>query len=151
MVHEIKKTSDSGEPHPEYTRAGVVCEAYLRAIYKLKLRKALIRSADLAREMNYSKASISRAVSRLCAADLLCVDSEGFLGLTAEGEYFAKRAYAKYCFFKNILIAAGVAPEQAEDEACRIEHVVSDNVFLLLRNLYGSCCGMSPHGGIDTV
>ena len=89
----------------------------------------MVRSIDLARHMGFSKPSISHAVSVLKNGGFLTVDDDGFLHLTAIGREIAEKIYERHLFFMEQLIAAGVDPKTAEADACRIEHIISDESF----------------------
>ncbi len=111
-------------------------EDYLEAILILKNKNGYVRSIDLARFMNYSKPSISQAVSTLRDGGFVDVDEHGHLLLTELGKEVAERIYERHLFFKEKLILIGVDPATAEDEACRIEHVISDDTFKKLKNAF---------------
>ena len=109
-------------------------EDYLEAILILQKKKGMIRSIDLARHMGYSKPSISHAVGVLRNSGFVVVDGDGFLHLTDVGREIAEKIYERHRFFKERLIAAGVDPVIAETDACRIEHAISEESFLKLKN-----------------
>lgn len=112
-------------------------EDYLESI--LLLQRELerpIRSFELSEQMNLSKPSVCRAVNILRDEELVEMDSDYYISLTEKGVAEAKRVYAKHCYFKAVLMNAGVEEETAENEACRIEHIISDTSFILLREKY---------------
>ena len=111
-------------------------EDYLEAILILKNKNGYVRSIDLARFMNYSKPSISQAVSLLRDGGFVDVDEHGHLLLTDAGKDIADRIYERHIFFKEKLISIGVDPEIAEEEACRIEHIISDDTFNKLKSAF---------------
>lgn len=111
-------------------------EDYLEAILILKNKNGYVRSIDLARFMNYSKPSISQAVSLLRDGGFVDVDEHGHLLLTDAGKEIADKIYERHLFFKEKLISIGVEPETAEDEACRIEHVISEDTFNKLKSAF---------------
>ena len=111
-------------------------EDYLEAILILKKNKGYVRSIDLARFMNYSKPSISQAVSTLRDGGFVDVDENGHLLLTEVGKEVAEMIYERHLFFKDKLIEIGVEPETAVEEACRIEHVISDDTFNKLKSAF---------------
>ena len=104
-------------------------EDYLEAVLVLQRKQGMVRSIDLARHMGFSKPSISHAVGVLKNGGFLTVDDDGFLHLTVIGREIAEKIYERHCFFTEQLIAAGVDPKTAEADACRIEHIISDESF----------------------
>ena len=108
-------------------------EDYLEAILVLKKQKGMVRSVDVARHMEVSKPSVCHAVATLREGGFLTMDSDYFLHLTNVGREVAEQIYEKHCFFTDRLIAAGVDPETAEKDACRIEHVISEETFERLK------------------
>ena len=108
-------------------------EDYLEAVLVLQKKQGMVRSVDLARHMGFSKPSISHAVGVLKNGGFLIVDDDGFLHLTAIGQEVAEKIYERHRFFMEQLVAAGVDLETAEQEACRIEHAISDTSFRKLK------------------
>lgn len=104
-------------------------EDYLEAIFVLKQLTGEVRSVDLARYMGYAKPSISHAVTILKEGGFLEMNQEGYLHLTDIGQEVAKKIYERHCFFKNQLVMVGIDPEIAEQEACQIEHIISEETF----------------------
>ena len=104
-------------------------EDYLEAVLVLQRKQGMVRSIDLARHMGFSKPSISHAVGVLKNGGFLTVDDDGFLHLTVIGRVIAEKIYERHLFFLEQLIAAGVDPKTAEADACRIEHIISDESF----------------------
>lgn len=104
-------------------------EDYLEAVLVLQKQKGAVRSVDLANHMGYSKPSVSHAVAILKNGGFLDVDEEGHLDLTDTGREIAEMIYERHRFFTEQLIAVGVEPELAEQDACRIEHVISHESF----------------------
>ena len=113
-------------------------EDYLEAVLMLQQRHGMVRSVDLARHMGYSKPSISHAVGVLRGGGFLTVDQDGFLHLTNVGQEVAEKIYERHQFFTQWLIGAGIDPETAEQDACRMEHGISQKSFELLRNAYST-------------
>ena len=108
-------------------------EDYLEAILVLQKQKGIVRSVDVARHMNVSKPSVCHAVATLKNGGFLTMDDGFFLHLTNIGREVAEQIYEKHRFFTERLIAAGVDPETAERDACRIEHVISEESFRRLK------------------
>ena len=113
-------------------------EDYLEAIFVLQKKLHMVRSVDVARHMEVSKASVSHAVNTLKKGDYLIMDEDYFLHLTDNGREIAEKIYERHCYFSNILIAAGVDSKTAETEACRMEHTISTESFEKLRDYYSS-------------
>lgn len=108
-------------------------EDYLEAVLILQKKNGIVRSVDLARHMGFSKPSISHAVKVLRDGGFLSVDEDGFLHLTDIGREVAEKIYERHQFFTEQLVAAGVDQETAEQDACRIEHAISDKSFQKLK------------------
>ena len=104
-------------------------EDYLEAVLVLQKEKRMVRSVDVARHMEVSKPSVCHAVATLRDGGFLTMDEDHFLHLTDVGREVAERIYERHCFFTEQLIAAGVDPKTAEADACRIEHIISDESF----------------------
>ena len=111
-------------------------EDYLEAILVLQKQKGMVRSVDVARHLEVTKPSVCNAVATLRDGGFLTMDSDYFLHLTDVGREVAEQIYEKHCFFTERLIAVGVDPETAEREACRMEHVISQESFERLRDAY---------------
>ncbi|MCR0187753.1 metal-dependent transcriptional regulator [[Clostridium] innocuum] len=108
-------------------------EDYLETILILQRAKGMVRSVDIARHMNVSKPSVCHAVGILREGGFLTMDEEHYLHLTDIGREVAENIYERHCFFTEQLIAAGVDPKIAEADACRIEHVISNESFERLK------------------
>lgn len=108
-------------------------EDYLEAVLILQKKQGMVRSIDLARHMGFSKPSISHAVGVLRDGGFLTMDEDGFLHLTDIGREVAEKIYERHQFFTEQLVAAGVDRETAEQDDCRIEHVISDTSFQKLK------------------
>ena len=108
-------------------------EDYLEAILVLHKKMGMVRSVDVARHMEVSKPSVCHAVATLKKGGFLLMDENHFLHLTDIGREVAETTYEKHRFFTDRLIEAGVDPESAELDACRIEHVISAETFERLK------------------
>ena len=104
-------------------------EMYLETIYTLSLNSTSVRSIDVAEALNYSRPSVSRAVGLLKKDGYLLMDEEGFLTLTEEGRALAERIYERHTVLTAALEALGVDKETAAEDACKIEHDISDRTF----------------------
>ncbi len=111
-------------------------EMYLETILILKKRNGQVRSIDIARELNFSKPSVSRAVGILKDDEYISIDSNGYIELTEKGTRVAKDIYEKHKILTEFFTTvAKVSPEIAEEDACRIEHVISDETFQGLKRI----------------
>ena len=113
-------------------------EDYLEAILVLKNKLGMVRSVDVARHLEVTKPSVCHAVATLREGGFLTMDSDYFLHLTDVGREVAEQIYEKHRFFTDRLIEAGVDPETAERDACRIEHVISQEFFEHLKDAYNT-------------
>lgn len=111
-------------------------EMYLETIYILQKKKGDIRSIDIAHELGYTKPSISRAVGILKKNDYIEVDSSGVITLTDEGEKIASRIYERHDILTRYLVYLGVDEETAAQDACRVEHVISQDSFEKMKEEY---------------
>ena len=109
-------------------------EDYLEAILVLQRQKGMVRSVDVARHLEVSKPSVCHAVATLRDGGFLTMDEDYSLHLTDVGREVAEKIYERHCFFTEQLIAAGVDPKTAETDACRIEHVISQESFQKLKD-----------------
>ena len=104
-------------------------EMYLETIYILSQKSSAVRGIDIADHMGYSKPSVSRAVGLLKEEGLLRKDADGYYKLTEAGEALAKRIYERHTVLTKLLIDIGVDEKTAAEDACRIEHYISDTTF----------------------
>ena len=108
-------------------------EDYLEAVLILQKQKGTVRSVDVARHLEVTKPSVCNAVATLRDGGFLTMDEDYSLHLTDVGREVAEQTYEKHRFFTDRLIEAGVDPDTAERDACRIEHVISDESFRCLK------------------
>lgn len=104
-------------------------EMYLETIYVLGQKQQNVRSIDVAEEMGFSKPSVSRGVSILKQQGYLTVDGNGFLELTDSGMDLAKKIYERHTILTEALVRLGVNPEIAQQDACKMEHIISDETL----------------------
>lgn len=104
-------------------------EMYLESIYVLYSTNPTVRSIDIAEYMNFSKPSISRAVGLLKKDGYINVDKDGYITLTNEGNAVAKKIFERHTVISSILVSLGVDEKTAAEDACKIEHVISDESF----------------------
>ncbi len=118
------------------TRTHESQEMYLETILLLRSRKANVRSVDVVEELGYAKSSVSRAVNLLQKSGLICIDENGDITLTAAGQKKAEDVYAKHRVFTEAFVRMGAPQKVAEEDACRIEHVVSDELFQVIKQYF---------------
>jgi len=104
-------------------------EMYIESIYVLSKKMSHVRSLDVAEYMNYSKPSVSRAVGLLKSGGYVNVDDDGYLSLTELGTEVALKIYERHTVITSLLIRLGVDPETASEDACKMEHAISDASF----------------------
>ena len=104
-------------------------EMYLETIYQLSRERGTVRSVDVAESMGYSKPSVSRAVGLLKQGGYLQMENDGSLTLTASGLETAQKVYERHTILSSLLTRLGVSPETAAEDACKMEHVISDETF----------------------
>ena len=114
-------------------------EDYLEAVLMLQQKHGYVRCMDVAAFLGVTKPSVSRAVKELSKRGCLLKKTDGTLSLTEQGLELADRIYEKHRFFTQRLMEAGISPELAELEACRMEHVISQESFEHLRDAYNAC------------
>ena len=104
-------------------------EDYLETILILHNEKGYVRSIDIAARMNFSKPSVSRAVGLLKSGDYILVDGSGYITLTDSGREIAEKMYERHTLLSELLEKLGVDKETAVEDACKIEHDISDESF----------------------
>ena len=109
-------------------------EMYLETIYVLSKKSGTVRSIDICEQMGYSKPSISRAIGILKKGGYITVDRSGFISLTPNGETLAKKIYERHTIITDFLVNLGVERERASEDACKIEHILSDDSFEAIKN-----------------
>lgn len=104
-------------------------EMYLETIYVLHQKQQNVRSIDVAEEMGFSKPSVSRGVSILKRDGYLTVDEKGYLELTDAGTDLAMKIYERHIILTKALVLLGVDEQTAAQDACKMEHVISDKTL----------------------
>ena len=104
-------------------------ENYLETIYMLKAKKGNVRSIDIVNELEFTKPSVSIAMKNLRENGYITMDSDGLITLTDKGNAVAEKMYERHTVISDLLVALGVSCETAADDACRIEHVISEESF----------------------
>jgi Mn-dependent DtxR family transcriptional regulator len=108
-------------------------EMYLETILLLKKEKDFVRSIDIANALNYSRASVCRGIGLLVKKGLVQVSSKGDIELTNSGQKKASEIYERHCVITKLLTMVGADIFVAEENACRIEHVISPELFEILK------------------
>ena len=112
-------------------------ENYLETIYLLNEKNGFVRSIDVANELNFSKPSISRAMRILKEAGFILIERNGQIRLTEAGYHRAKAIYERHCLIKDFLIKTlQISDDLSDKDACRIEHVISDETFEQMKRLF---------------
>ena len=119
-------------------------EMYLETIYILTKKNHDVRSLDVAEYMNFSKPSVSRAVGLLKQGGYITVDPDGYLHLTDLGKEIAAKIYERHTLLTEILMRLGVDQETAADDACKIEHDISDKSFEAIKRHVNQRNSISP-------
>ena len=108
-------------------------EMYLETILILKEKSKNVRAIDVAEDMGFSKPSVSRGLSILKEEKCISVDEKGFITLTRKGSQIAKKIYERHVVLSDMLVALGVDKKTALEDACRVEHVISDKSFAAIK------------------
>lgn len=114
-------------------------EMYLETIYILSQRSEAVRGIDIGEYMGYSKPSVSRALGLLRKAGLVFTDEQGFVRLTEEGEERARNIYERHTVLTRLLISLGIDEETAANDACRLEHYMSETTFNAIKAHIEKC------------
>lgn len=108
-------------------------EMYLETIHVLLRKNGAVRSIDISEHMGYSKPSVSRAVGLLKKEGYILVDPDGYIALTPSGLEVAQKIYERHTLLSRMLEALGVSAETAAEDACRLEHAISDESFRAIK------------------
>ena len=119
-------------------------EMYLETIYVLSKKTSAVRGIDIADHLGYSKPSVSRAVGLLKDEGLVEKDAEGYYKLTPTGEKMAKNIYERHTVLTKLLMDLGVDEKTATEDACRVEHYISDTTFNAIKK------HMKTNGGLTS-
>ena len=113
-------------------------EMYLETILVLSKKRGVVRSIDIAEHLGYSKPSVSRAVVLLKNGGFITVANDGAIDLTEEGFEIANKIYERHTVISSLLMRIGVDEETAAEDACRVEHHISDATFEALKKYLDS-------------
>lgn len=108
-------------------------EMYLEAILVLSRQSGFVRSIDVGEYLGYSKPSVSRAMGLLRKGGLITMEKDGGLLLTDAGRAIAEKIYERHTVLSQVLVSLGVPKEIAAEDACKIEHVISDESFAIIK------------------
>lgn len=108
-------------------------QMYLETVFVLTKEKGSVRAIDISEHMGYSKPSVSRAIGLLKRAGLVLVDAGGAITLSEEGRALAEKIYERHTLLCALLVRLGVDEKTASEDACRIEHVISDTTFAAIK------------------
>ena len=108
-------------------------EMYLESIYVLSRRSDSVRKIDVSRYMGFSKPSVTRGIGLLEKSGLITVDEVGNIELTASGKKQAKQIYERHTILTEVFVSLGVDEKTASEDACRIEHFISDKTFKAIK------------------
>ena len=111
-------------------------EMYLETILKLKNKKGSVRAIDVAEELGYSKPSVSRAVGIMKKDGFIVVSADGLIDLTETGKEKAENIFARHKSLTQALVVMGLSPEAAEENACRVEHVITEEAFGAIKKYF---------------
>ena len=111
-------------------------EMYLETILVLSKETPFVRAVDVGEHMGYSKPSVSRAIGLLKKGGYVTSDNEGYLFLTDEGRYLAEKIYSRHNILTKFLLSLGVSPETAAEDACKIEHDLSDETIECIKRYF---------------
>lgn len=109
-------------------------EMYLESILILSQKSNHVRAIDVCEYMGYSKPSVSRAMSLLKQGEFIVIDKEGYIALTDAGREIAEKIYERHNLLTDFLTAIGVDAETASEDACKMEHSISDESFEAIKN-----------------
>ena len=113
-------------------------ENYLETILLLKNKFGEIRAVDIASQMNFSKPSVSNALKLLRENGYVSINKKGFISMTETGMKVATMIYERHHLLSEIFISLGVSPSTAESDACKIEHLISEESFEKIKQFYDS-------------
>ena len=124
-------------------------QMYLETIYLLSKEKSDVRSLDVAEKIGYSQPSVCRAMGILRRGGFIIMDKDSFITLTDEGREYAEKLYDRHTTLTEFLIKLGISPKTAADDACKIEHDLSDESFRVIKaHVLGAGNEKDPRSGI---
>ena len=115
-----------------HTKCNQSAEDYLESILMLSRESEIVHRIDVAKRMGVSQAAVNKAVKLLCEKEYVYEDGK-HLYLTQKGKAYAEAVYERHCIIREYLIACGVSPSAAEEDACNMEHVISEETFAMMK------------------
>lgn len=115
-----------------YAKYNQSAEDYLESILTISRHQAVVHRVDVAKRMQVSQAAVNKAVKLLCEKEYVYEDGK-HLYLTAQGKAYAEAVFEKHCIIRDFLLQNGVSPVAAEEDACRLEHLISEETFLMMK------------------
>ena len=112
-------------------------EMYLESIFVLSKQKGSVRAIDVGEYLGYSKPSVSRAMGLLKSGGFITVEKDGSIHLTDAGHEIAQKIYDRHTLLSDLLVRIGVDPETAAEDACKMEHIISDEAFWAIKKSVG--------------
>ena len=114
-------------------------EMYLETIYILSKTSKEVRAIDIGEYMGFSKPSVSRALNILKNKEIIKKDKDGFITLSKDGDALAKKIYERHTVLTKLLMNIGIDEKTATDDACRVEHYISDKTFNAIKKYVTKC------------
>jgi len=111
-------------------------ENYLEAILMVREEKGVVRAIDIVNKLGFSKPSVSVAMKNLETNDFIARDADGFIHLTESGEEIARMIYERHNLLTDIFVRIGVGPDTAREDACKVEHDLSEETFECIKKAY---------------
>ena len=111
-------------------------ENYLEAILMVRQEKGVVRAIDIVNKLGFSKPSVSVAMKNLETNEFITRDKDGFIRLTESGEEIAEMIYERHNLLTDIFVRIGVDPETAREDACKVEHDLSEDSFECIKQAY---------------
>jgi len=138
-IKSLQNFPTYGKIYLIYHREGITMhiqesgEMYLETIHVLFKKNGHVRSIDVSEHMGYSKPSVSRAMGLLKNGGYITIDKDGYITLTEDGMAVAQKIYERHTLLSQLLQALGVSPETAAEDACKMEHAISDETFQAIK------------------
>ena len=119
-----------------YAKYNQSAEDYLESILTISRHQEVVHRVDVAKRMQVSQAAVNKAVKLLCEKEYVYEDGK-HLYLTEQGRAYAEAVFEKHCIIRDFLLQNGVSPAAAEEDACRLEHLISEETFSMMKTKIG--------------